>query len=167
MNYQEKAWAIHRGRPLIRHVLDRISPQVTHVIISRNRPDPRYDDLPYTCLADDSDRFDGPLAGIATCISMVTTPLTLVVPCDTPNLPADLVDRLNVGLQQADICIATDEQRDQPLIMLAKSGSLDSTSDYLATGGRSVTGWLDTHRIERVRFSAPLLANINEASQLE
>ena len=167
MNGLDKAWAIHRGKPLIRHVLERISPQVSNIIISRNRPNPQYDGLPYLCLADGNNRFDGPLAGILACTSAVTTPLTLIVPCDTPDLPVDLVDRLNSGLEEADICIATDEQRDQPLIMLARTGSLDSISDYLATGHKSVMGWIDRQEIARVRFDRHLLLNINETDRLE
>jgi molybdopterin-guanine dinucleotide biosynthesis protein A len=36
MNYAEKAWMLHQGKPLLSHVVDSIRPQVDLILISRN-----------------------------------------------------------------------------------------------------------------------------------
>lgn len=167
MNFEEKAWVTHRGKPLIMHVIDQVKPQVSGILVSRNRLDPRYDDLPFNCMADKNSNFDGPLAGIAACLDGVKTPFTLVVPCDTPNLPEDLVQVLKTNLAGSDVCIAVDEDRDQPLIMLAKTQCLGTIAAYLQEGGRSVHGWLKRQSLARARFTGTQLHNINEGSQLE
>lgn len=167
MNFEEKAWVIHRGKPLIMHVIDQVKPQVSGILVSRNRPDPRYDDLPFICIADENSNFDGPLAGVAACLKEVQSPFTLIVPCDTPNLPGDLVPVLKANLGNSDVCIAVDEDRDQPLIMLAKTRCLRTMADYLRKGGRSVHGWLERQTLSRAQFAGAQLHNINEGSQLE
>jgi len=167
MNFKEKAWVSHRGKALIMHVIDRVKPQVSDILVSRNRLDPKYDDLPFNCMADKYSNFDGPLAGIVTCLEQVKTPFTLVVPCDTPNLPEDLVQVLRTNLGDSDVCIAVDEERDQPLIMLAKTPSLGTIVRYLEEGGRSVHGWLERQTLSRARFTGTQLHNINEGKQLE
>lgn len=167
MNYQEKAWVVHRNKPLIMHVIEQIKPQVSDLVISRNRSDPRYDTIPYECVSDESDTFDGPLAGVIACASRVNTDHTLIVPCDTPNLPDNLVSILSEHLNDAEICIAADETRDQPLIMLATTMCLSTIADYLKKGGRSVHGWLETRHCNKANFPVEQLNNINNVSELE
>ncbi len=166
MNYREKAWVMHQNKPLIMHVIDLLAPQVSDILVSRNRLDARYDALPYQCIGDANENYDGPLAGVSACLGQVSTMFTLVVPCDTPNLPTDLVNKLRSALNEADICIAKDEERDQPLILLGRTERLRSIAGYLSDGGRSVHGWLEQQKTTRVLFPGPHLSNINEISQL-
>ncbi|MBO6556700.1 MAG: molybdenum cofactor guanylyltransferase [Pseudomonadales bacterium] len=167
MNYQEKAWLIHRDKPLIMHVLDCITSQVSNTLISRNQLDERYESLPYACFKDSDNQFEGPLSGIVACLRGVKTEYTLVVPCDAPNLPGNLVTGLMEGIKDSDVCIAQDSERDQPLIMLARTDVLESINRYLSEGRRSVHGWLNRHDFARVRFPEHQLHNINEVAQLE
>ena len=167
MNYQEKAWLIHRDKPLIMHVLDCITSQVSDVLISRNQIDERYESLAYACFKDSNDQFEGPLSGVVACLPGVKTEYTLVVPCDAPNLPGDLVTSLMGGMEASDVCIAQDSERDQPLIMLARTAVLESINRYLSEGRRSVHGWLKGQRVARVQFPEHQLHNINEVDQLE
>ena len=171
MNYQEKAWLMHRGKPLVRHVLDRIEPQVDGIVISRNRMDPRYADLPWPCMADTEseadDNFRGPLAGVLACQAQVASPLTLVVPCDMPQLPLDLVARLGKKIADCDVVIAADDAQEQPLVQLARTEVLASIQDYLDQGQRSVKGWLERLKVSREVFQGNALENINNLSQLQ
>ena len=53
MNYAEKAWMLHHGKPLLSHVVDSISPQVDMILDQQEQHQrPRYDELPYPCIAD-------------------------------------------------------------------------------------------------------------------
>ena len=179
MNYEEKAWMLHHGKPLLSHVIDSISPQVDVILISRNNTsDPRYDELPYACITDkefaDSDNDgevteqQGPLSGISACARHVKTPLTLVVPCDTPRLPRDLMQKLLGGLGDASVAVAHDGTNEQPLVFLAKTTALEEIDNYLKSGRRSVKGWLDGINHNQVYFEtgSDEFENINTVDQL-
>ena len=160
MNYAEKAWMLHHGKPLLSH------------------DDPRYDELPYPCIADihsqanDNDgeatEQQGPLSGISACALQVTTPLTLVVPCDTPHLPNNLMRKLLDGLGDAAVAVVHDGDNEQPLVFLAKTIALEEIYPYLKTGRRSVKGWLDGMNHNLVYFEAGSgeFENINTVEQL-
>ena len=60
MNYQDKAWLPYEGEPLIHRAINRLSPQVTQILISKNSSDQRYKKLLYTCIPDLNANFDGP-----------------------------------------------------------------------------------------------------------
>jgi molybdopterin-guanine dinucleotide biosynthesis protein A len=115
MNGQDKGLALFHGRPLISHVIDRIKPQVHHLLINCNRSHDQYRAfgcpiLTDTCTDTDTQSnndFQGPLQGI---LSMATqfreqTPALeqneycMIVPCDMPFLPTDLVDRLQHAIK--------------------------------------------------------------------
>ncbi len=189
MNYEEKAWMLHHGKPLLSHVIDSISPQVDMILISRNNTrDPRYDELPYPCFTDigftDIEFTDrqfaesnsdgevteqkGPLSGISACAHHVKTPLTLVVPCDTPRLPKNLLQKLLAGLGEASVAVAHDGYCEQPLVFLAKTIALEEINSYLKSGRRSVKGWLEGIDHNRVYFEtgSDEFENINTVEQL-
>jgi molybdenum cofactor guanylyltransferase len=179
MNYAEKAWMLHRGKPLLSHVVDSVSPQVDRVLISRNNiDDPRYDALPFTCIADiDLETNDhhggatqqqGPLSGISSCARHIKTSLTLVVPCDTPRLPNNLMRKLLTGLDGTSVAVAHDGHNEQPLVFLAQTIALEEIDTYLKTGRRSVKGWLNgmIHNYVYFEDGSSEFENINTIAQL-
>ena len=170
MNFSDKAWIDFKGTPLLLHVIERVRPQVDEILISRNSTHPNYETLPFRKFADAqiSNGHQGPLSGIAACHPAVTTMFTLVVPCDTPNLPEDLVSRLASRLTDKDVVVASDRSRDHYLVFLARTSVLGSISDHLGRGQRSVKSWLETVNYTRHEFADtdnPFL-NINEPGQL-
>ena len=70
----------------------------------------------------------------------MTTSHALVVPCDTPRLPGDLVSRLLDTLGDNELVTAHDGQREQYLVFLAKSQVLGSISNFLENGTAGKTG---------------------------
>ena len=179
MYYAEKAWMLHHGKPLLSHVVDSVSPQVDIILISRNNTnDPRYDKLPYHCIADipltpnnndgEATEQQGPLSGISTCARHITTPLTLVVPCDTPRLPNNLMRKLLDGLGDAAVAVVHDGNNEQPLVFLAQTIALEGIYPYLKTGRRSVKGWLYEMSHNHVYFETGSgeFENINTVEQL-
>ena len=179
MNYAEKAWMLHHGKPLLSHVVDSVSPQVDMILISRNNTnDTRYDALPYPCIEDiafsinehdgKAAEHQGPLSGISACARHVKTPLTLIVPCDTPRLPNNLMRKLLDGLGDASVAVAHDGNNVQPLVFLAQTIVLAEINTFLKTGRRSVKGWLDGINNNRVYFKSGSgeFENINTVEQL-
>src|SRR5687767_10821159 len=82
------------GKPLISHVIQRLSPQVDEILISANREMETYAALGHPVMADALEGFAGPLAGLHMGMTEARHPYVLTVPCDTPLLPMSLVERL-------------------------------------------------------------------------
>ena len=86
------------GRALVDHAIERLAPQVAEVMISANRNAADYASRGARVLADAHGDFRGPLAGMLAGLRAAATPWLAVVPCDSPRLPIDLVERLARGL---------------------------------------------------------------------
>lgn len=159
------------GRPIVELVLDQLRPQVETVIVSANRNCDVYARYGYPVVADDRQDFQGPLAGVAAAMANVRTPLMLIVPCDSPVLPANLAARLMSGLTDsgADIAVAHDGERLQPVHALLRSGLLSRLHAYLAAGERRVDRWYRTLRTASVDFSSECGAfrNVNTHNDLQ
>ncbi len=164
-----------RGLPLVDHALARLAPQVREVMISANRNAPAYASRVTRVLADASDDFPGPLAGILAGLRAAATPWLAVVPCDSPQLPLDLVARLAQGIGAAQGAVVQRDQGDaglrlEPVCCLLATTLADDLARYLAEGGRKVEGWVARHAAP-VRFDGPddaaAFANVNTLADLE
>ena len=151
----DKGLVMLDGKPMIEHVLDAFRPQVDRIIISANRNRTRYRELGFPVVADELSGFEGPLAGFAALLGTCTTDWLAIVPCDVPRLPANLVARLasaraNAG---ADIAVAHDGQRLQPVHVLLGVHLLPDLEDHLSAGERKIDLWYKRHQTVRVDFS--------------
>jgi molybdopterin-guanine dinucleotide biosynthesis protein A len=164
-----------RGLPLVDHALARLAPQVREVMISANRNAAQYAARTARVLADESGDFPGPLAGILAGLRAAATPWLASVPCDSPQLPPDLVERLARGLGDAPGAVVqrdrgVDGVRLEPVCCLLSTALADDLARYLAEGGRKVEGWVSRHAVP-VRFDRPddaaAFANVNTLADLE
>lgn len=154
------------GRPMIRHVLDRLEPQVDEVIISANRNLAEYRAYGFSVVTDHSHDFHGPLAGIASGLSAARTDFVAIVPCDAPLLAADCIERLSAASETddgIDIAVAHDGQRIQPVFALIRRSLAEDLDRFLQSGRRRTDQWYGLHRTELVDFSddAESFLNIN------
>ncbi|MEK7321898.1 MAG: molybdenum cofactor guanylyltransferase MobA [Pseudomonadota bacterium] len=163
MNGDDKGLLTFQGRPLIAHVIETLAPQVGPLLISANRHLARYANWGRPVIADRYEDFRGPLAGIASGLAQVATPYLMVAPCDTPFLPAHLVERLAAALETepADAAVAFGAGRMQALCVLLSRELEADLSMYLADSDRSATGWLRRHRHLLVDFSDEPRAFVN------
>jgi molybdopterin-guanine dinucleotide biosynthesis protein A len=132
------------GRALIAHTLERFAPQVGQMLISANRGLEAYAGFGYPVLSDELPNvFDGPLAGLLAGLRACTTPLLAVVPCDSPQLPLDLVEKLATTLRAEDsqVVHAATAVRSHPIFMLCRRDALRGLEDYFAGGGRKIRDW--------------------------
>lgn len=143
------------GRPLIEYILSALRPQVGRIVINANRNTERYAGYGYQVVSDASEDFQGPLAGIAAALDVCDSEWLLTVPCDSPLICPDLTERLlHAALREdAEIAVASDGQRLQPLFALIRSDQLPPLEDYLASGERKVERWYAERRMTRVDFS--------------
>jgi molybdenum cofactor guanylyltransferase len=138
---QDKGFVLHRGKPLIEHVLSVLTPQVEAVAISANRNLARYAAYGVDVWPDDAPDLPGPLAGIITALRRAAEPLVLTVPVDAPCPPRDLAARLARELWRhasAQIAVAHDGLRTQPLFALYRRGAADALIEQFDAGERAV-----------------------------
>lgn len=95
MGIPNKALAPLRGRPMIDHVIARFEPQVDELWISVATSPGALNHLEYRQLLDPEPSHCGPLAGLVQgLVDLPDDSWLILVPCDAPLLPRDLVDRL-------------------------------------------------------------------------
>jgi len=158
------------GVPLVKWVVDAITPQVDQIVISANRNLEQYEALGYTVVADELADYQGPLAGIQAALRKISLPFVLVVPADTPELPANLCEKLKNSLIKADADIAVVEVagRIQPVTMMFRLEMKNDIGNWLDSGSRKVLGWIESRSYVPVCFSEDELPdlNINDANGL-
>ncbi|MFO7646626.1 MULTISPECIES: molybdenum cofactor guanylyltransferase MobA [Halomonas] len=163
MGGRDKGLVPFAGRPLVAHVRQRLEGRVREVLINANRHLDDYRPLADRVIVDAETGYQGPLMGIYSGLRAATTPWLLVVPCDTPALPADLVERLVAGLGDGDIAVADDGERLHPVVALIRTSLADDLAAALAAGERKIDRWYARHAWRRVDVSdcPEAFANLN------
>lgn len=166
----DKGWMELNGRPLIRHVLDRVAPQTSRCLINANRSLDAYGALGYPVIVDLEGDFQGPLMGIATGLHHSTSDWVLFVPCDGPNIPRDLAVRMlkQAQAEEAEIAVAHDGKRMQPVVALIQRKLLPSLQAMLQEGERKIDRWYARHLVTEVDFSdqPEAFVNVNRRDDL-
>ena len=152
---KDKGLVEFQGRPLIEYVIDAILHQVNGLIINANRNLADYGRYGYPVVSDVMPDYQGPLAGMLTGLQNASTDCVLIVPCDTPALPVNLVQCLAQAMTSldVDICIPNDGERNHVAIVLMKRSLQGSLQDYLESGGRKVQDWVLSQKYSAVDFS--------------
>jgi molybdenum cofactor guanylyltransferase len=149
MGGEDKGLITLQGKPLIDYVIRALEPQVGNIIINANRNPEQYGRYGLPVIADMIGGYFGPLVGMATGMHNTSKPFIVTVPCDSPFVPARLVENLYRALhdKQADISVAHDGARMQPVFALLRCQLLPGLLAYLDGGGRKIDTWYSQHRL--------------------
>lgn len=174
MGGEDKGLLDFQGKAMIEHVIEVLQQRVDKVLINANRNLERYRLFGYPLISDATRDHHGPLAGFLAAMQAATTPEVLIVPCDSPLLCTELIERLVTEKNRsgAEIAVAHDGHRLQPVYALLSVSLKDSLRDYLAGGERKIDRWFPQHNMATVDCSdiSQVFANINtpqELAQLE
>jgi molybdopterin-guanine dinucleotide biosynthesis protein A len=166
----DKGLVLLQQKPLIAHVIHRLTPQVNEIYINANRALVQYGTFNLPVLQDDHADFIGPLAGFSVGLQHAKYDYLLTVPCDSPYLPIDLAARLSKALlaQQADIAVAASHGNVHPVFCLCKKSVLPSLSAFINQGGRKVRDWQKSQHSIEVDFSDSneAFVNVNTPEEL-
>jgi molybdopterin-guanine dinucleotide biosynthesis protein A len=166
----DKGWVELAGKPMIAHVLGRLAPQVGDVLINANQNLDRYAAFGVPVVPDNVGGFAGPLAGLHAGMTRATRSHVVTVPCDSPFLPTDLVDRLAAGLEveHAQLAVAKTFDQPHPVFCLVRRDVLPHLAAFLEAGGRKIDAWYASLAIVEVAFDdeADAFRNINTAEEL-
>jgi len=182
----DKGLQNHLGMPLALHCLLRLQLQVGSAMVNANRNLGAYESMGVPVWPDTQADFAGPLAGMLVGLEHCETPWLATVPCDTPNFPLDLVERLAAAAQAegADIAMAATREpaleaganaaaqgqpvvQVQPVFCLLKASLLESLQAFLDSGQRKIDRWTAQHRCATVVFDdSAAFFNANTVEEL-
>lgn len=127
------------GQPLLRHILDRLCPQVSGLALNANEDPARYRGFGLPILPDSVPGRPGPLAGILAALDWAVAmgaDHVLTVPGDTPFLPRDLAARLDCRVRAgAPAAIAASGGRRQPIAGLWPVSARDALRRSISDDG--------------------------------
>ena len=170
MGNVDKGLELFRGKRLVDHVYERLAPQVGGIIINANQNHDAYKTFGVRVVSDAIGNFAGPLAGLHAGLSVSRRPYLASVPCDSPFLPEDLVERLLARLNEsgAELAVAKTCDQPHPVFCLARRGVLEHLSNFLKGGGRKIDAWYASLAVAEVNFDdrAEAFSNINTREEL-
>lgn len=165
MGGMEKPLIQINGRSLVEAISSRVLESDINVRLSCVAELP-YRNLGFPVVLDDGKR--GPLGGIRAALFDCPTRYAFFCPGDGPNMNATVIHALAQEIGNADIAVAHDGQRIQPLYMLTSKDCRLKLIDFLDRGNLRVEEWVLSLNHVVVKFDEPdLFANINTNADLQ
>lgn len=171
MGNRDKGLVEYKQRPLVSYAIEAMQPVADALIINANRNLDAYRAFGLPVVPDQSETFDGPLAGILTACVHAQAGILLVAPCDSPFFETRHFRMLLSARdeQQADIAVAFDGERIHPVFLALRVELMADLQTYLKSGQRKVETWLARHHAVTVDFSnePEIFRNINSLAELK
>ncbi|MEZ8832656.1 molybdenum cofactor guanylyltransferase MobA [Vibrio cyclitrophicus] len=138
MGGKDKGLVELNGSPLIQYVINKLSQQDVSITINANRNLDSYQAFaPVVC--DSFPDYPGPLGGIHAGLQNATTDWVGFVPCDSPQISDDLVERFcSTVKEDSDILVAHDGEFKQPVFTLFHKRVLPRLEAFLERGDRKI-----------------------------
>ena len=166
---QDKGLIEFSGKKLVEHVIKSLSDQTKDIVIVANRNIETYTALGFPVVSDRIKGFQGPLAGIDAAFSMTGSSFILCVPCDSPFLPDDLINRLmQAATGNNPIVVASDGQRLHPVVCLIHRSVWKDVEQRLSKGNLRLMEWIEANGYDEADFSScpEMLQNLNTIEQM-
>lgn len=179
MQGQDKGLVLWQGQAMAQTVAKRLVPQVTQVYINANRHIETYQQWPWPVHIDNPElpAKAGPMIGLLTGLQTTSNAWLQLAPCDTPQLPLDMVQRLYDKAQsnQADVVVPLTTSTDGDTwhhwaCALVSRQCASSLAQAVNAGERRLGQWIRQQRWTALAFDAPndaqAFANINSPADL-
>jgi molybdopterin-guanine dinucleotide biosynthesis protein A len=167
MGGADKGLVAWQGVPLVVHVLQRLQPQVAHLLISANRNLDTYRSWAPVIEDPAPLAFAGPLTGVLAALHAMRTDWLAVAPCDLPGLPHDAVARLAAGLAGRPASYAAPAGTGHSLVCLLHRSLAPALARHLAERGPRVAAWFAACSARAVPFAdADAFVNLNAPADL-
>lgn len=128
------------GRPLLDHIIKRVEPQASTILINTNGDPNDYTQFGLPVIADTQKGFLGPLAGVLAGMHYLAkhhpeTRHIVTIAADTPFFPTDLAQKLEAATKdEAMIAIAASKGRLHPVFGLWPIALANPLAKFLASG---------------------------------
>jgi molybdopterin-guanine dinucleotide biosynthesis protein A len=155
----DKCLAELAGKPLLAHVIDRLKPQTSALVLNANGDLLRFSGFDLPTIADPIEGFAGPLAGVLAGFTWARenapdAQWIVTAATDTPFFPLDLVVKLLDATkgQYPAIALATSNERMHPVFGLWPVALADDLHQALESGTRKVLDWTGRHTTMTTAF---------------
>ncbi|MGF1817146.1 molybdenum cofactor guanylyltransferase MobA [Vibrio splendidus] len=168
MGGKDKGLVELNGSPLIQYVINKLSQQDVSITINANRNLDSYQAFA-PVVSDSFPDYPGPLGGIHAGLKNASTDWVGFVPCDSPQISDDLVERFCSAVKEdSDILVAHDGEFKQPVFTLFHKRVLPKLEAFLERGDRKIILLYKECVTEYVDFSdAPnCFVNLNTPEEL-
>ncbi len=170
MNNQDKGLINYKGRPMVSYAIAALASVTDQTLINANRNREQYLAFGLPVVADQTDGFDGPLAGVLAAMIHTDADVLVVMPCDSPLMKGEHLQKLLATRAEhdADVVIAFDGERLHPVFLAIKTALKASLQNYLGSGERKVDRWLEQQKMVTADFSdePEIFININTMEDL-
>jgi molybdopterin-guanine dinucleotide biosynthesis protein A len=169
MGGKDKGLQLLNGKPLWQHVADALAGQVSARVLSANRHIDIYQRSGLPVYQDTLADYPGPLAGMLSVMQQDRGEWFVFCSCDTPFIPACLVERMVQQRGDSPVVWAHDGERDHPTIALIHRSLIPALQDYLAAGERRVMVFMRQSGGHSVDFSdlKSAFVNVNTLEDLQ
>lgn len=169
MGGKDKGLQLLNGKPLWQHVADALASQVSARVLSANRHIDIYQRSGLPVYQDTLADYPGPLAGMLSVMQQDRGEWFVFCSCDTPFIPACLVERMVQQRGDSRVVWAHDGERDHPTIALIHRSLIPALQDYLAAGERRVMVFMRQSGGHSVDFSdlKSAFVNVNTLEDLQ
>ncbi|HDR2626898.1 TPA: molybdenum cofactor guanylyltransferase MobA [Enterobacter cancerogenus] len=169
MGGKDKGLQLLNGKPLWQHVADALAGQVSARVLSANRHIDIYQRSGLPVYQDTLADYPGPLAGMLSVMQQNWGEWFVFCSCDTPFIPACLVERMVQQRGDSPVVWAHDGERDHPTIALIHKSLIPALQDYLAAGERRVMVFMRQSGGHSVDFSdlKSAFVNVNTLEDLQ
>ncbi|MDH5896015.1 molybdenum cofactor guanylyltransferase MobA [Vibrio splendidus] len=138
MGGKDKGLVELNGSPLIQYVINKLSQQDVSITINANRNLDSYQAFA-PVVSDSFPDYPGPLGGIHAGLKNASTDWVGFVPCDSPQISDDLVERFCSAVKEdSDILVAHDGEFKQPVFTLFHKRVLPKLEAFLVRGDRKI-----------------------------
>jgi molybdenum cofactor guanylyltransferase len=154
----DKALRSLGGQPILAHVIERLQPQVSEMIINANGDPARFAAFGLPIVPDSIADFPGPLAGVLAGLEWVDAnrpevEYVVTVPADTPFISSDLVSRFLAARNgERAFCVARSGDGTHPVIGLWPVSMAPKLKTALEQGMRKVGRWVHLQHAAEVFF---------------
>lgn len=168
MGIQNKGLLSLAQQPLVAHVIARLASQTSRIVISANDDLAAYRQFGLPVIPDRHGNYPGPLGGISSVMHSEQCEWLITVPCDTPFLPLDYVQRMCAAMNGHEAYVAHDGMRQQSGFCLLKCSLLPQIEQHLQANRFAVYRFLETVAAQPVDFAdeAAAFVNINTPDDL-
>ncbi|MCK8080363.1 MULTISPECIES: molybdenum cofactor guanylyltransferase MobA [Vibrio] len=138
MGGKDKGLVELNGSPLIQYVINKLAQQDVSITINANRNLDSYQAFA-PVVSDSFPDYPGPLGGIHAGLKNASTDWVGFVPCDSPQISDDLVERFCSAVKEdSDILVAHDGEFKQPVFTLFHKRVLPKLEAFLERGDRKI-----------------------------
>jgi len=178
MGNADKAFVQLNNQPLLIHVINKIAPQVSRLVINANGDPARFESSNLPVIADTIGDFPGPLAGVLAAMEWTRDyhpqcKWVVSIPVDTPFAPFDLVQRLlqSINDNNAELACAKSNGRAHPVVGLWPVALADNLRQAMIEDEiRKVDLWTARFKLAQAEFAADNIDpffNINRPEDVE